>query len=257
MRTPISPQNPYSAGRHAFAWENVPAGASSHLDFGCNDGRFLNSLKTKGITHLVGLDRSSLAIALGRAQYPDLELAHVDQTVPLNLPDRTFDSITVMDVIEHVYEQRELLLEFNRVLKDDGRLIITVPRQYMLSFLDMGNFKFRFPLAYKCYYCLRHSRQQYHSQYLENPDGLLGDVSARKGWHEHFSAGKLEMLLRSGNFSAVHFDGSGLFTRPIRVLSVGWGSLPLIRNVIESLVAADSAAFESMNLFCVARKIRQ
>ncbi|NOZ23089.1 MAG: class I SAM-dependent methyltransferase [Planctomycetes bacterium] len=43
------------------------------------------------------------------------------------LPDRTFDVIAMLDVIEHIREIHEILREIRRLLKDDGILYLNTP----------------------------------------------------------------------------------------------------------------------------------
>ena len=56
MHTKINLHNPHGYNRWGFAWEHVPKGEAAHLDFGCHDGAFLNTLKDKKIGRLVGVD---------------------------------------------------------------------------------------------------------------------------------------------------------------------------------------------------------
>lgn len=254
MRTPLSDRDPFKCGRSAFAWEHVPEGSTAHLDFGCYEGVFLDSLRVKGVRRLVGVDASSDAVERGRARHPQIELVHMTQTVPLPFESETFSSVSIMDVIEHVDEQVALLKELRRVLRPDGILIITVPGQYALSFLDMGNFKFRFPRLHRWYYSFRHSRQEYERRYVSNPDGLMGDISATKGWHEHFTQTKLGNLLRQGGFAPVLFDGSSFWNRLLVFPELPFGWLPPARAIFRGLKNLDARWFESSNLFCVARK---
>jgi len=256
MRTRISPENPYRYDRWGFAWECVEAGGLAHLDFGCNDGKFLNTLKEKNIWRLVGVDVSAEAIDRGKHRFGDLEIMHISQATVLPFDDRVFDSITIMDVLEHVSRQSELLVELNRVLKDDGRLIVTVPGRHIFSFLDMGNFKFRFPRLHKWYYRLGHSSEEYERRYVSNPDGLVGDISAEKRWHEHFSRRKLSDLLERGGFTVVSFDGTGFFRRLITPAEHFLRRLKPLMKVIRRLRDIDARSFESANLFCVAEKRR-
>jgi SAM-dependent methyltransferase len=46
---------------------------------------------------------------------------------PLPFPENTFDSVIAADVIEHVENPSFLLRECNRVLKSDGKLILSTP----------------------------------------------------------------------------------------------------------------------------------
>ena len=254
MRTKISPESPHSYSPHVFAWEHVPPATDSHLDFGCGSGAFLASLRPKGIGKLVGADASGPAIEAGRQEFPDLTLLHCPQGRRLGLPDRTFDSITLLDVAEHVHGQVELLQELHRLLKDDGVLIVTMPGKHVFSFLDMGNFKFIFPGIHRWHYCRTHSLQEYEQRYVSNPDGLVGDVSARKRWHEHFSRRKLAGLLGRSGFAVESFDGAGFFMRPLSLLARLAGTGGRLGRFLLDLRSKDIRRFASANLFCLARK---
>ena len=190
---------------------------------------------------------------MAKAKYPHLEVQHLSHTVPLPFDDQTFASITVLEVIEHVVEQETLLKELSRVLADDGVLIVSVPGRHLFSFLDMGNLKFRFPRLHGWYYSWRHSREEYEHRYVSNPDGLVGDVSALKRWHEHFSRDKMRRLLTACGFEVVDFDGDGFFNRIIQ--NVRWVVKPIspLRKALDYLIMLDGKWFESANLYCCAR----
>lgn len=254
MKTKLSPDNPFGPSRYAFAWEHVTAGRDCHLDFGCGDGRFLSSLAGKRLGRLIGIDVSREAIETARRTLPGTALLHRKQLAPLPFADQAIDSITILDVIEHIAEQRLLLDEFHRVLKDDGMLIITVPGQHVFSCLDLGNLKFRFPRLHQWFYCRRHSREQYERRYVSNPNGLVGDVAVEKRWHEHFSRRKLAALLRASGFTVVRFDGTGLFMRVILAMEVTLGRFLPVAGILTRLAHEDDLRFESANLFCLARK---
>jgi ubiquinone/menaquinone biosynthesis C-methylase UbiE len=254
MHTKISPENPYRYNRWCFAWEYVPSHTSAHLDFGCNKGEFLNSLKDKKIGQLVGVDVSEEAVRQGQLLFPELEIIKIQKSSNLPFDDASFDSITILDVLEHVYEQTELLTELNRLLKNKGRLIVTVPGRHLFSFLDMGNLKFRFPRLHRWYYCHKHSQEEYEYRYISNPDGLIGDISAKKGWHEHFSRAKLQNLLTEAGFDVIDFDGTGFFGRVIGNVGHFLKWLKGVHRVLGKLQHLDNRLFESTNLFCMAEK---
>jgi SAM-dependent methyltransferase len=253
MRTRSEQNNPGGCDRYGFAWQHVPAGGAAHLDFGCGDGRFLRTLKSKNIKRLVGVDVSREAAGCAAAS-GDFEIIHVEKAIPLPFADRTFSSITLMDVLEHVDDQEPLLRELHRIVQDNGMLIVTVPGRHLFSFLDMGNLKFRFPRLHRWYYCRKHSRARYERRYVANPDGLIGDVSARKRWHEHFSRDRLQMLLNYNGWAVAKFDGAGLFVRVLKIAELLLGRIRPLRAGIKKLVAWDARAFASANLFCIARK---
>jgi SAM-dependent methyltransferase len=257
MHTKISPDNPYQYNRWCFAWEYTPSHTSAHLDFGCNKGEFLNSLKDKNIGRLVGVDVYQEAVKQGQLLFPELEIIKIQKASRLPFEDGAFDSITVLDVLEHVYEQAELLAELNRVIKDKGILVVTVPGRHLFSFLDMGNLKFRFPRLHRWYYRLKHTQEEYEYRYVFNPNGLIGDISSSKRWHEHFSRAKLQKLLTQAGFDVIDFDGTGFFSRVIGNLGYSLKRLKPVHRALAELQSFDNRMFESTNLFCAAEKCQR
>jgi SAM-dependent methyltransferase len=94
------------------------------LDAGCGTGGNLKWLSEFG--HVVGLelDEYAASIALGeapgcvvRAKFPD--------KIPFK--KKTFDIITIFDVIEHIENDSETLFCLAEKLKSDGMMLITVP----------------------------------------------------------------------------------------------------------------------------------
>ena len=253
MRTPLTPGNPYGHSRMGYAWEQVPRDVAAHLDYGCYTGGFLASLADRGVRRLVGIDASRDAVAQARAAHPNLELVHHGDG-PIPLPDQAFDSASLLDVLEHVADQAALLADLRRVLKPGGLLIVTVPGQHVFSWLDLGNLKFRFPRIHRWHYCRTHSRAEYEARYVSNVDGMIGDISADKRWHEHFSRDKLGTLLARAGFSVVQFDGSQLFGRWLILAGAVLGRVPGARRMIHAVERWDSRRFQSMNLFCLARR---
>ncbi len=254
--TTISSLNPFGYDRSGFAWEQVPSDTQAHLDFGCYQGRFPAALRSKAgsASRLVGVDANHEAIEAGRRLYPDVELIHLTDLRRLPFETATFDSVSLMDVLEHVDDQPALLRELWRVLREGGRLIVTVPRKHVFSFLDRGNYKFRFPRLHKWFYRLRHSQAEYEHRYVNNPDGLVGDISANKRWHEHFTPEHLARLLERAGFSVVLFAGTGLFTRLIGHVEMLVGWIRPVKRLFARLYRWDARRFRSMNLYCVAVK---
>lgn len=254
MKTRLSPDNPLGYTRAGYAWEKVPRDGRSHLDFGCYRGDFLHALAAKGPRRLVGVDASREAIQAGQTRYPELHLSHLPDATRLPFDDATFDSASILDVIEHVVDPKRVLDELYRVLAPQGVLIVTVPRQYVLSFTDLGNLKFRFPRLHRSMYCMLHSREEYEYRYVSNPDGLIGDVSAAKAWHEHFTPESLTRLLGPSGFEPVEFDGSAFWDRPLTLAKEVANRVPVARSYARWVIQLDARLFSSMNLFCLARK---
>lgn len=101
----------------------------SLLDVGCGDGKFLYEASRRfPDKRLTGVEISSKAIAWARALNPDLDLFEEDITQTANL-SQPFEAATLIEVLEHIPpDGTSLFLEaIARNLKDDGRLVITVP----------------------------------------------------------------------------------------------------------------------------------
>ena len=110
------------------------------------------------------------------------------------------------------------------------------------------------PRLHRWHYCRRHSREEYDRRYAANPDGLIGDISARKRWHEHFTPSRLARLLGGSGFSVVEFDGCGLLLRPIGLLAEAVKPLAAGRRALTRLARLDAKRYQWTNLFCIARK---
>jgi 2-polyprenyl-3-methyl-5-hydroxy-6-metoxy-1,4-benzoquinol methylase len=94
------------------------------LDIGCGDGKFLFSMRELGWV-VYGVEISDLAARNARDV---LSLNCFSGTIDeASFPDKFFDGITMHQVLEHVADPTETLLEVNRILKDDGILAISVP----------------------------------------------------------------------------------------------------------------------------------
>ncbi len=250
MRTALSDGNPHGASRAGFVWEKVPADSAAHLDFGCYRGDFLNTLTSRGVRRLVGVDAAGEPVREGRALHPHLDLHHAGQELPLPFEDASFTSISLMDVLEHVHDQPALLRELHRLLVPGGTLVITVPRRHIFSILDLGNLKFRVPRLHRWFFIRRHSEEEYRLRYVTSADGLIGDIDARKGWHEHFSSRHMRELLEACGFRVVAFDGSGLFRRAFLPLELILGRIRPLKRFFQWLTRQDARLFASMNLFC-------
>ncbi len=91
----------------------LPVGAKI-LDIGAGHGDFADIF--------AGLKYFSLDIV----PYPEVDLvADLGQDNPFK--DGVFDALVLMNVLEHVYESRNLLQSLHRVLKPGGNVIFTVP----------------------------------------------------------------------------------------------------------------------------------
>jgi len=96
------------------------------LDIGCSVGNFLFYCKLDG-KEAVGLDIDKEAIAICKAR--GLKAININADAKLPFAKDSFDAINCWALIEHLTHERRdgLLKEIRRVLKPNGKLVITVP----------------------------------------------------------------------------------------------------------------------------------
>jgi ubiquinone/menaquinone biosynthesis C-methylase UbiE len=105
-----------------FALDHPSREAGFILDIGCGSGALLRALRRHGASgRLVGLDRSSRALACARKYTPDGDIIYVrGHCTLLPFSDDSFDVVTAFGVLEHVREHAHLLDELQRVMKEGG-----------------------------------------------------------------------------------------------------------------------------------------
>jgi SAM-dependent methyltransferase len=93
------------------------------LDVGSGTGR--NLLEFNKIGKAVGIDVARQAVEFcNKRGLKNVTQCFLEQ---MNYSDNSFDIITCLDVLEHVLDPVKALSELKRVLKNNGRIIITVP----------------------------------------------------------------------------------------------------------------------------------
>lgn len=91
------------------------------LDIGCGTGQFLEFL---GTSNAHGVDVNQFCVELCKSKGLTASKMEPDQ---LPFEDNKFNSLTLDNVLEHIAEPKKLILECNRVLKQNGTLLIGVP----------------------------------------------------------------------------------------------------------------------------------
>jgi len=97
------------------------------LDVGCGSGYLAKLLKTC-VPELVvhGVDISS--VALERARDHTDHVWHVDlDKIDLPVPFEQYDTVTCIEVLEHLYDPDHAMREIARVLAPGGSTVVTVP----------------------------------------------------------------------------------------------------------------------------------
>ena len=93
------------------------------LDIGCGVGDFLHVMENKG-WETTGIEPSedAKAIAKKRTKAQLLSPENIEQ-----IPDESFDLITMWHVLEHVDDLKSEITHLERLLKKGGRLVLALP----------------------------------------------------------------------------------------------------------------------------------
>ena len=90
------------------------------LELGSDSGYILNRCQGE-----VGIDISIMRIKSARFWYPPLNLV---QAVAEHIPFRkAFNTVIIAELLEHVLDPEKLLSETHKILKKEGKVVITVP----------------------------------------------------------------------------------------------------------------------------------
>ena len=128
----IHPKHLVNAPWHEWYVEHLSP-ADVVLDVGCANGA--HTLKAAArCKRIVGFDYDvkQLSVARRTAHVQGLGNVHFfgwDVTRPFPFPDKTFDAALFLDVIEHLVPRVTVLREIHRVLKDNGRLMVSGPNR--------------------------------------------------------------------------------------------------------------------------------
>jgi SAM-dependent methyltransferase len=185
--------SPRDRGRWALRW--LPARADRLLDVGCASGYFtVHFARRAGQTWAVDVDQADLAVA--RRAYPGIgfQAASADA---LPFPPASFDAVTMLDVLEHVPDERAALAEVARVTRPNGVLILSVPHRGLFTVADPDNLGYRFPGLYR----------RLTDQLPSPPTGAAE--------HRHYTLPELTRLLAGAGFRVERAHRSSLFLYPL------------------------------------------
>lgn len=115
-------------GRRAIVASQLQASAlpvdAKILDLGCGTGGNLAMLSQFGEVLGAELDEQAAVMARAREVAPVIRGKLPDA---LPLAEASFDCVTLLDVLEHIEDDRATLDAVNKLLRSDGQVLITVP----------------------------------------------------------------------------------------------------------------------------------
>ena len=133
----IENNHPWFVARSELFLRLLPTSKNtSILDFGCGSGKFLKELKSLGYDNLDGVEVAPRwHCGIGK---PRTSKNHAKD------PEKEYDIILMMDVLEHIEDDLSCLNEMRRHLKTGGLIILSVPAYELLwSEHDDANMHYR------------------------------------------------------------------------------------------------------------------
>ena len=97
------------------------------IDLGCGDGRLLEELNKFG-HDVAGVDINQKAITT--LEQKNIKATQADLEKKLPLKNNQYDVVLLLDTLEHLVNQDGILKECNKILKPDGKLIISYPNHF-------------------------------------------------------------------------------------------------------------------------------
>ena len=118
-------------------WKNIAKKDLRILSVGCGTGAELEHLSTFG--KVTGIDIDPEVVRFCKAK--GFQVIESD-ILASDLPQESFDVVVAMDVIEHIKDDFKVVAALKKLLKKDGKLLITVPALPCLwsSFDEEGDF---------------------------------------------------------------------------------------------------------------------
>jgi len=180
-------------GKIAYKWIDKKVG--NLLDIGCASGYFTVYFKNKA-KKVYGVDVKNEMIDEAKKLYPEIKFFVIkSEKLPFN--SNMFDVVTILDVLEHVKDDKKMITEIDRILKKDGLLIMSVPHKGLFTFLEPDYIKTSIPSVYKLFYFLIKRRKPQINSYI----------------HKHYSLMEINKLTKN-KFEIInlHIGGSILST---------------------------------------------
>jgi len=173
-------------------WDDVVAdllsGGERYLDVGCGDGDLCLRVKSK-FKQIVGVDIAQNRIQRAKKRDRDIHFSVADFDEILPFKKGVFDALTCIATFQYCFDPYRVVMEFSRLLKKGGVLIIQVPNIAWLPYRTKLLFGGLFTTS------------------LAQNYGWDGGVL------HYFTFRALEDLLRHERFTIVERTGSGILSK--------------------------------------------
>lgn len=127
-------------GEQILHRSGIPLGSALEVcDFGCGPGFIWDHLtRLNAKWRYTGVDFSAKSVSTLQAKaegQPGFVGAEVIETLPTSLPENHFDVVLLIEVVEHLSDEKlqPTLREAVRILKPGGRLVVSTPNDENLA----------------------------------------------------------------------------------------------------------------------------
>jgi SAM-dependent methyltransferase len=190
------------------------------LEVGCAEATFLNQQQAENPSLLcVGSDVDVATLRVAKRDHPHLALVAA-RAEALPFGQGAFRAVVMLDVLEHVSDDRRAIQEIAWALAPGGSLVLTTPHRGLFCWLDVFNLKLQFPHLYRTFCRLTgepgYSVRQYLPEQVSVPraiDSLPEVIRLRKNElkHRHYSVPRLRQLLAEFRIERVRRTGLVVF----------------------------------------------
>ena len=106
---------------------HIPLEGRRILDVGCGVGQYVQRLQELPTAAACGIDIERDRVAQGAQHVPDLLLASAES---LPFCDGAFDVVLLNEVLEHVGDDRQAVVEATRILPVGGHIVVYAPNRW-------------------------------------------------------------------------------------------------------------------------------
>lgn len=139
------------------------------LDIGCGAMHFMDTVKRKKGISVEGVEPNNDLVKLGKKIHGDIGHVYALEGEGLNGIKKKYDTVSMVDVLEHIEDDKNILMDIKERLTTDGRLLILVPAyQFLYSQRDKN---------------LGHFRRYYSSQLIHLLDECGYKVEYKRYWN--------------------------------------------------------------------------
>jgi len=236
--------------RFSWAWAQLADRTGPHLDLGIGDGVFTAALARRGGLDVVAADAHPGYLRSFAAAHPEVPAVQVREGLPF--ATGSFRSVSLLDSLEHTPDDTRTLREVARVLEPGGLLVLTVPARHAFSLLDPDDAKLRLPRLHAVVYRARFGAARHQARFVDNTDGLRGDLAWNRTRHTNYDPATLLRLMSDCGLQPVLRDGANFFWRLLQIPEL-LGPAQLGR-LLRPLSRWDARHFQRANLFVVAQR---